>query len=57
MPADEPEEELTGLPDPDAPEPEPLGSPEADPDGEGRGQGEEAMPGIPREGEEPPTDG
>ncbi|MBX5440320.1 MAG: hypothetical protein IRZ32_02205 [Solirubrobacteraceae bacterium] len=47
----------TGLPDPDAPEPEPLGPPDADPDGAGRAHGEDAMPGIPREGEEGQTDG
>ncbi len=55
--ADEDPDELSGLPDPDAPEPSPLGAPEADPDGEGAVHGEDAMPGIPREGEEPPTDG
>jgi hypothetical protein len=55
--ADDESDELSGLPDPDAPEPEPLGAPEADPDGAGRTHGEDVMPGIPAEGEEPPTDG
>jgi hypothetical protein len=45
----------TGLPDDDAEEGEPLGVP--DPDPEEVTPGEEAMPGIPRPGEEPPTDG
>jgi len=56
MAAEEPDE-LTGLPAPDAPEPDPLGSPDADPGGAGRTHGEDAMPGIPAEGEEPPSDG
>jgi hypothetical protein len=55
--ADDESEDLTGLPDPDAPEPVPLGPSETDPDGAGRTQGDEAMPGIPAEGEEPPSDG
>jgi hypothetical protein len=56
MAADE-SDELSGLPDPDAPEPDPLGPPDADPDSDGRVHGDDAMPGIPAEGEEPPTDG
>jgi hypothetical protein len=56
MAADE-SDELSGLPDPDAPEPDPLGPPDPDPDSDGRVHGEDAMPGIPAEGEEPPTDG
>jgi len=56
MAADDPDAP-TGLPDPDAPEPEPLGPLDADPGGAGRTHGEDAMPGIPREGEEGPTDG
>jgi len=55
--ADDESDELSGLPDPDAPEPEPLGAPEADPDGDGDAHGADAMPGIPAEGEEPPSDG
>ena len=46
----------TGLPDESA-EGDPLGPPEADPEGEGDARrGEDAMPGIPTEGE-PPTAG
>ena len=56
MAADE-SDELSGLPDPDAPEPEPLGPPTAEPDSDGREQGADVMPGIPAEGEEPPSDG
>jgi hypothetical protein len=56
MPEDE-SDDLSGLPDPDAPEPEPLGPPTTEPGSDGQVQGEDAMPGIPREGEEPPTDG
>jgi hypothetical protein len=52
------DDELTGLPDEDAPEPQPLGVPRADPDGEGETpRGSDAMPGIPPEGQEPPSDG
>jgi hypothetical protein len=51
-------DDLSGLPDPQSPEPEPLGGTDADPDGEGTpARGTEAMPGIPAEGEEGPTDG
>jgi hypothetical protein len=51
-------EDLSGLPDPDSPEPEPMGAPEGDADGEGEpARGTGAMPGIPAEGVEPPTDG
>jgi hypothetical protein len=53
-PRDEPP---SGLPDGDAPEAEPLGQPEARPEGEGTPErGDDAMPGIPSEGE-PPTGG
>jgi hypothetical protein len=46
----------SGLPE-DAPEGQPLGPPETHPDGEGEpARGEEAMPGIPTDGE-PPTGG
>lgn len=45
----------SGLPDPDAPEPPPLGPTEDDLDHE-PDEGEDAMPGIPTEGE-PPTSG
>jgi hypothetical protein len=46
----------SGLPE-DAPEGPPLGPPEAEPDGDGEPQrGEDAMPGIPTDGE-PPTGG
>jgi hypothetical protein len=55
--ADDESDELSGLPDPEAPEPAPLGPPAADPGTDGQVHGEDAMPGIPREGEEPPTDG
>ena len=55
--AAEESDELTGLPDADAPEPEPLGPPDTDPGGDGQVHGEEAMPGIPPDGEEPPGDG
>jgi hypothetical protein len=48
-------EDLTGLPDPESPEPPPLGPPEGDDDAAERGAG--AMPGIPDEGVEPPSDG
>ncbi len=55
MPRDE--DDLTGLPDADAPEPSPLGPTEADPEGEGEApRGDDAMPGIPTEGE-PQSDG
>lgn len=58
MSADEADDtELSGLPDADAPELEPLGPPKTDPGGAGRVHGDEAMPGIPRAGEEGPTDG
>jgi hypothetical protein len=51
-------EDLSGLPDPDSPEPQPLGAVEGDADGEGEpSRGTGAMPGIPDEGVEPPTDG
>jgi hypothetical protein len=47
----------SGLPDDDAPEAEPLGPPEPRPEGEGAPErGDDAMPGIPSEGE-PPTGG
>jgi hypothetical protein len=43
----------SGLP-PDQPESEPLGVPDASPEGEDEpGRGEDAMPGIPSEGEPP----
>jgi hypothetical protein len=46
----------SGMPD-DAPEGQPLGPAETDPDGEGEpARGEDAMPGIPTEGE-PPSGG
>ena len=46
----------SGMPE-EAPEGQPLGPPETDPDGEGAPRrGEEAMPGIPTEGE-PPSGG
>jgi hypothetical protein len=49
------EEAPTGLPDGD--EATPLGVPEAQPEGEGDApRGEDAMPGIPTQGE-PPTAG
>jgi hypothetical protein len=58
MTSDDADDELTGLPDPDSPEPEPLGTTDADPDGEGKpSRGADAMPGIPADGEEGPTDG
>jgi hypothetical protein len=48
-----PAEAPSGLP-PDQPEAEPLGAPEASPEGEGEpDRGEDAMPGIPSEGEPP----
>jgi hypothetical protein len=51
------EEAPTGLPDREAPEVEPLGPPEPRPEGEGPPErGDDAMPGIPSEGE-PPTGG
>ncbi len=47
-------DELSGLPDDDSPEPQPMGAPEGDADGEGEpARGEEAMPGMPHEGEPP----
>ena len=53
---DDSDDVLSGLPD-DRAEGNPLGPPEADPDGEGEpARGEEAMPGIPTDGE-PPTAG
>jgi hypothetical protein len=53
---EQPDDVPTGLPE-DAPEGEPLGPPETEPEGEGDAQrGEDAMPGIPTEGE-PPTAG
>jgi hypothetical protein len=56
MPRDE-SDDLTGLPDEDSPEPSPLGPTEARPDGEGdTPRGDDAMPGIPTEGE-PPSGG
>jgi hypothetical protein len=43
----------SGLP-PDQPEEEPLGVPHASPEGEGeRDRGDDAMPGVPSEGEPP----
>jgi hypothetical protein len=43
----------SGLP-PDHPEADPLGVPESSPEGEGEpDRGEDAMPGIPSEGEPP----
>ena len=51
--ADEPAP--TGMPDDDAPEAEPLGNPDPDSD-DAPDSGEQAMPGIPSEGE-PPTSG
>jgi hypothetical protein len=48
-------DDISGLPDPDAPEPPPLGPTEDDLERE-TGRGEDAMPGIPTEGE-PPTSG
>jgi len=45
----------TGLPD-DAAEGQPLGPADTDPDGEDTPHGDQAMPGIPTEGE-PPTGG
>jgi hypothetical protein len=47
------EEVPSGLP-PDQPEEEPLGVPDAEPEGEDEPErGEDAMPGIPTEGEPP----
>jgi hypothetical protein len=47
----------TGLPAEDAPETEPLGAPRARPEGENEAErGDDAMPGIPSEGE-PPSGG
>jgi hypothetical protein len=47
------EEAPSGLP-PDQPEEEPLGVPDATPEGDDEPQrGEDAMPGIPTEGEPP----
>ena len=46
----------TGLPDADAPEDDPLGNPDAAQDEAEAPHGEDAMPGIPSEGE-PPTGG
>ena len=47
------EEAPSGLP-PDQPEEEPLGVPDASPEGEDEpDRGEDAMPGIPSEGEPP----
>jgi hypothetical protein len=43
-------DDISGLPDPDAPEPPPLGPTEEDLEG-GPEHGEDAMPGIPTEGE------
>jgi hypothetical protein len=57
--SDRRDEGPSGLPDRDAAEaePEPLGPPESRPDGEGRPErGDDAMPGIPSEGE-PPSGG
>jgi hypothetical protein len=48
-----PGEAPSGLP-PDQPEEEPLGVPHASPEGEGEpDRGEDAMPGVPSEGEPP----
>jgi len=53
---DETDDFLSGLPD-ERVEGDPLGPPEAQPEGEAEPpRGEEAMPGIPTEGE-PPTGG
>ncbi|HEY3019094.1 MAG TPA: hypothetical protein VGJ32_02835 [Solirubrobacteraceae bacterium] len=53
---DDTDDDPTGLPA-DAQEGRPLGPPEAEPEGEGdAARGDEAMPGIPTEGE-PPTAG
>ena len=50
------EDAPTGMPD-GSPEAEPLGPPEERPEGDGEPpRGDEAMPGIPTEGE-PPSDG
>jgi hypothetical protein len=52
-----PDEAPSGLPDGDAPEAEPLGPAEPRPEGEGPPErGDDAMPGIPSEGE-PPSGG
>jgi hypothetical protein len=49
------EEAPSGLP-PDQPEEEPLGVPDAAPEGDDEPErGEDAMPGIPTEGEPPPA--
>jgi len=51
---EQPDDVPTGLPDDAAPEEEPLGPPDAAPEGEGDApRGEDAMPGIPSEGEPP----
>jgi hypothetical protein len=51
---EQPDDVPTGLPDDDAPEAEPLGPPDAEPEGEGETpRGEDAMPGIPTEGDPP----
>ena len=53
---EDPDEVPSGLPE-DAPEGQPLGPAETEPDGDGEPQrGEQAMPGIPTDGE-PPTGG
>ena len=53
---EDPEDVPSGLPE-DAPEGQPLGPAETEPDGDGEPQrGEQAMPGIPTDGE-PPTGG
>ena len=53
MPAPTTAETPSGLP-PDQPEEEPLGVPDSSPEGEDEpARGEDAMPGIPTEGEPP----